>query len=553
MTNKTTLSLLCTLFVVLYLLPLAALPLFVPDETRYAEVPREMLTTGDWIVPRINGLRYFEKPVMGYWLTAASLKVLGENNFAVRLPAALSTGLAAVLIFFLCSTCFGKQSFLPGLAVFVYLTSFGVNVLGGVAMLDTPLTLFLTATLVCFFLATEKNENSTQERILLLTAGIFAGCAFLTKGFLAFAVPVLTAGPYLLLQGRWRDSLRMLFLPIIGALLVSLPWAVLIHQREPDFWNYFFWHEHVKRFLSDTAQHKEPFWFFLAVLPPMFIPWILMLPAAVIGLRKKSWPISSERHLLFFCFCWLAFPLLFYSASSGKLITYILPCFPPLAILSAMGLNTVLSAEHKKSIQLGIGAAVLLFSLALIFLVGIYFFGPDKLLPFQGNREWLLLGTCLAIMLVLLWSAFQIGVKHVKIILFALSFSLLLFTAHFTIPSPTLKAKAPGALISGNLHTITPETYILSGEEGLQAVCWYLKRNDVYLVEWAGEFEYGLNYDDSRHRLLTPKDAGTFIQQHRGRTVLFARQREYSRWRPYLPQPLSVDSSGSEGWVFIHY
>ena len=116
MIKRISLSLLFAFFIVLYLLPLAMRPLFIPDETRYAEIPREMVKSGDWVVPRINGLRYFEKPVMGYWLTAASITAFGENNFSVRLATALSTGLVAVLIFFLCSNCLGRQSSLPGLA-----------------------------------------------------------------------------------------------------------------------------------------------------------------------------------------------------------------------------------------------------------------------------------------------------------------------------------------------------------------------------------------------------------------------------------------------------
>jgi hypothetical protein len=80
-----------------------------------------------------------------------------------------------------------------------------------------------------------------------------------------------------------------------------------------------------------------------------------------------------------------------------------------------------------------------------------------------------------------------------------------------------------------------------------------LKREDVYLVDGAGELYYGLNYDDSRHRSLTPENAGNFIKEHPGKTILFARQREYSRWKPFLPEPLSIDSNGSDGYLFIYY
>lgn len=544
------------LFVVLYLLPLSVRPLFIQDETRYAEVPREMITTGDWIVPRINGLRYFEKPVMGYWLTAVSLKLFGENNFGVRFPSALATGLVALFLFLLCSHCCGYGAWLPWLTVLVYLTSLGVAAIGTFAVLDTSLTLFLTTTLVCFFMAAEERPGSGRQRFLLLSAGIFAGCAFLTKGFLAFAVPVLAAVPYLMLQGRWRDTLHMLWLPVAGAILLSLPWAILIHQREPDFWHYFFWNEHVRRFLSDSAQHKQPFWFFMAVLPAMFIPWTLLLPAAVIGLWKKPWKDKLEYRLFLFCLCWFLFPFLFFSASSGKLITYILPCFPPLAILLALGLDHILySAKNakRKTIQQGIGAAALLASLVLFFLVGLHLFGPDRFRIFQHSWQWLLLSNGLVAMLLLLLVAFRIRQPQQKITLFALSFAVLFFISHFAMPTLTLNMKAPGPLISRHAQSITKKTYVLSGEEVARAVCWYLKREDVYLVERAGELQYGLNYNDNRHRSLSPADAGKLIKKHPGQVVLIAGYEEYSRWQPLLPLPVSVDSSGSKGYLLIHY
>ena len=555
MTNKFFAFLLLGIFVTLYLVPLQTRPLFIQDETRYAEVPREMNTSGDWVVPRINGLRYFEKPVMGYWLTALSYRLLGENNFAVRFPSALTTGLTALLIFFLCSRGFGSGRQLPWLAVLVYLTSLGVTTLGTFAVLDPPLTLFLTATLVLFFLASEEEPGSSREGLFLFVVGIVAGCAFLTKGFLAFAVPVLTAGPYLFLQRRWRDTLRMLGLPIAGAVLVSLPWALLIQWREPDFWHYFFWNEHVRRFLSDSAQHSQPFWFFTAVLPAMFMPWVLLGPASVFGAWRAQLPRGPQRRLIIFALCWFLFPFLFFSASRGKLITYILPCFAPLSILFAYGLSWWLEQEkiENKYLQWGVGALLLVAAIALPTLTGLQLFGPDQLHLFHRSRKWLMLSGGIAAMIMLLVVAFRVSRGQQKVVLFALSFTMLLFTGHFTIPAMTLNMKAPGPLISRHAWCIDADTVILSGEEVARAVCWYLHRDDVYLVERAGELQYGLNYDDGRRRKLSPSQAGALIRKHRGRAVLIAGHEEYSRWQPFLPSPVSIDSSGRKGYLLLHY
>ncbi len=558
MTNKISAALLLALFAVLYLVPLQGHPLFIPDETRYAEIPREMVASGDWVVPHLNGLRYFEKPVMGYWLSALSLTVFGENDFAVRLPSALSTGLTALLIYFLCMSICGRKSKLPWLATFVFLTTAVVKGIASLAVLDTPLSLFLTATLVLFFLATEAESGSSKERRLLFAAGLLAGCAFLTKGFLAFAIPVFAAAPYLLMQRRWRDLLRMLILPLAGALLISLPWALLIHQREPEFWNYFFWYEHVHRFLSDTAQHSEPFSFFLTALPVMFMPWTLLLPVAVIGAWKNRRKHGgAESRLLLFCCCWFVFPFLFFSASSGKLLTYILPCFPPLAILFSYVMLHWMDGDREKSryFQWVLVMLMLLMVCGIIVLACLHLFGPERLWIFNRSWKWLLLVAILGGMLILFSSAYRSRVNQNTILLFGLSFGLLLFSFQFTIPTMTLNRKAPEALLLRNRAHISPDTYVLSSANVVQAVCWYLKRDDIYLLASAGELAYGVEHDDSNtQRLLSMDEASSFIIENRGNVVLVVDLGVYTTyWQKLLPKPVSVDSSGRKGFLLLRY
>ena len=555
MTNKLSAVLLILFSAILYLLPLQGHPLFLPDETRYAEIPREMLASGDWIVPRLNGVRYFEKPVMGYWLSAISLSVFGENNFAVRFPSALAALLTALLVYSLCRGCFSKESRIPLFASFVYLTSLIVAVLGTLAILDTLLGLFLTATLVFFFKATEAKPSSSRERKLLLTAGIFAGCAFLTKGFLAFAIPVLAAGPYLLLQKRFRDIPRMLIFPVIGALLVSLPWAIRIHQQEADFWNYFFWYEHVHRFLADNAQHAQPFWYFGAALPVLFMPWTFLLPAALSGARHAKRATGKKRRLLIFCLCWLFFPLLFFSVSSGKLITYILPCFPAISVLFTVAIFHWIKSEKRKReyLQWGIAAMSVLVALILIAVAGLHLFGPEHLQIYTKMQKWLLLVCSLGGMLVLLAVSYKTESGQKKLSFFGLSFALLLFTFYFAIPTQTLERKAVEPLFDSIASEITPDVYVLSGEEVFRAVCWYLKRSDVYIVGAPGEIQYGLKHEGDNKKLLTILEIAPFIRQHSGSLVMILDQRKYDMWKPYLPLPVSQSSTGKKGHVLLTY
>ncbi len=553
MAKNSIISLLIVFFTVLYLFPLGGHPLFIPDETQYAEISREMVASGDWIVPRLNGLRCFEKPVMGHWLNAVSLSIFGENSFAVRLPAALSTGFTALLIFFLCVFCYGRDSRIPLLATFIYLSTLGVKAATTVALPDPSFTLFLTAALVMFFLAAEAQYASLKERIFLFTTGLFTGCAFLTGGFPAFGILMLVVVPYLLLQRRRADLFRMLVLPVIAVLLVSLPWSLLIYQQEPDFW-----HEQVHRFLSHDVRPVRPFYYFLLVLPATFMPWTMLLPAAAIGgFHNREKQIGVQRRLLIFCLCWLIFPFLFLTASSSKLPTFILPCFPPLVILFAHYIFQWLESNKEKRIflQWPIGILIVLLSILFIVISALHLFGPERLWIFDRSWKWLLLVCAIGAMLLLLHSAFYNRKGLQKLILFGLSFGVLFFTVQFTIPTRTLNKKAPGPFLSYHAAQISPDIFVLSGSDVIQAVCWYLKRDDVYLVGDAGELKYGVEHEaGTSQRLLSLTGTNDFIQKHRGQVALIASLDAYSNyWQPLLPKPLSVESSGSRGYLLLRY
>ncbi|MBU1985638.1 MAG: phospholipid carrier-dependent glycosyltransferase, partial [Proteobacteria bacterium] len=135
------------LFICIYLLPLGIRPLMEPDETRYGEIPREMISSGNWISPHLNGLRYFEKPPLGYWLNGASILAFGENRFAIRLPSALSVGLSALLIMLLIRQAYPRDEIWVGpIAALVFITSLEVPIVGTFAVLDSMLAASLTMT-----------------------------------------------------------------------------------------------------------------------------------------------------------------------------------------------------------------------------------------------------------------------------------------------------------------------------------------------------------------------------------------------------------------------
>jgi 4-amino-4-deoxy-L-arabinose transferase len=545
------------LYLLCYILPLGSRNLIVPDETRYAEIPREMIAGGEWVVPHLNGLRYFEKPVLGYWAHAAALLVFGENEFSIRFPSALAAGLSALLIFGLVSqTGRSTERELNGeaiLSALVFLTCFGVMGISNIAVLDNLFSFLLSAGIVTFYLASEERPGSRRETRYLFLSGISCGLAFLTKGFLAVLLPVLVFCPYLIWQRRYQDLWRMSRLPALIAVLVSLPWSIAVHLREPDFWRFFFWNEHIRRFMADNAQHHEPFWFFLLAGPGMMMPWTFVMPAAVKGVGKDLADGTSRGRLIRFSICWLGLPFLFFSASNGKLLTYILPCFPPVAVLMAAGLLNGTDPGNNKLLNRGLIGAGIFFGLILLALMTVQLFGYKGIYPYSQPWKALMAANSLIFFILFcLWASKCREIRD-KVLLFGLAPALIFFSSHFILPDRTIEEKMPGILLNSHRQDIGPETVIISDSDMIRDACWYFKRDNVYMLEGEDELGYGLSYEDAAGRRLDLNAAAGLIGRHRGNAVLIVRAKHMERWRDDLPVPVFENNSGPNGYYFLRY
>ena len=501
---------LAVFFALVYLIPLNGRLLWQPDETRYAEISREMLQRGDWVVPHLLGLRYFEKPVAGYWFNNISQWLFGENNFAVRFGSVFSTGMTALLVFALAMLMW-RNARRASLAALMFLSMVLVFSIGTYSVLDPMISLWLAAAMVSYYLTLKATSVKGKLGAYALL-GLACGMGFMTKGFLALAVPVIAVIPIVIQQRRIKDLLCYGPVAIVTATLLSLPWALAIAQREPDFWNYFFWVEHIQRFAEDNAQHKAPFWYYLPVLLAAVLPWLALLPGALL----KGWRERVQRPELFFLLSWALMPLIFFSIAKGKLPTYILPCMAPLALLMtayAEDYAATLRARLFKANAWLNGLFGLIGIVALVVL-------SSGLLPkahLFTPQEWpkLVLGL-IAFGGWLLFALVSVRDNGRQWRWAAACPVLLCLVIGYAIPQQVTDSKLPQNFARASMAERSDSRYVLSDSVGLAAgLAWELKRSDVLMYSQKGEVAYGLEYPDAKGHLISDADFPQWLAQAR--------------------------------------
>lgn len=349
-------------FGVLYFLMLGRLPLANPDESRYADIPREMIARGDWVTPRLNDIPYFEKPPLVYWTVGLSRLLFGPGEAAARLTPTLF-GLGGLLLTYAAARrMFGREA---GLASAVVLgTSLLYFVLSRILLLDMALSVLMSATLFCFILGVREPAGPRRRWFFY---GLYASAALATlaKGLIGFMVSGGVMFFWLLTFNQWH-RLRPLHLPsgILLFLAVAAPWHILAAQRNPGWAQFYFVHEHWERFTTTTHNRAAPFWYFIPVVLLGFFPWIGFLGAAVREAVAGGWARRKENADAWFLVTWAVFIFLFFSKSQSKLIPYILPIFPALAVL--MGSWLAQRSREGSGTELRFGLRVFAFLCGLL-------------------------------------------------------------------------------------------------------------------------------------------------------------------------------------------
>ncbi|MBF6039303.1 lipid IV(A) 4-amino-4-deoxy-L-arabinosyltransferase [Pseudomonas sp. P154a] len=492
MSKRWALPLLLVLFVLGYLLPLGTHGLWIPDETRYAQISQHMLLSGDWVSPHFMSVRYFEKPAAGYWMIAASQTLFGQNLFGVRFASALSMGLSVLLCFLIARRLWNdpRKSFACAL---LYMSFSVIAGQAGYANLDPQFTLWVNLSLVALWFALDS-DGRRQKIISWAVLGLACGMGFMTKGFLAWLLPVLVALPYMIWQKRWKELLTYGPVAIVVAIAVSLPWVLAVHSEEPDYWRFFFWHEHIQRFAGEDAQHEEPFWFYLPLLVGFSLPWAALLPSAL----KQAWQ-TRRQSSIGFLLLWLVMPLVFFSISKGKLPSYILPCLLPLALLLGHTLADRLKLEQGRVLGLNGLLNLVLGLVTLIALVYLQLKKPlydhelhNLVLVFIGLIGWIMANLLQAFRPLQCWAAPAFG-------------SLLLIgLIPAGLPNSVVANKTPDQFILHHMDELAQTGKLLSNDLGAaSALAWRMKHPDVSLYNSVGELKYGLAYPDSAQQLVT--------------------------------------------------
>ncbi len=327
-------------------------PLSNPDEGRYTEIPREMAATGDFVTPRLNGVKYFEKPPLVYWLSALTFREFGVNQFTARLWGGIFSMIGVLLTYAAGRVIYGRAA---GIAAAVVLaTTLIYYALSQIMLLDMAVAVTMSGALFAFILA--MREPRGRRRFgLFMVFYIFMALATLSKGLIGFALPGAVIFLWVLLLNRWRALWP--FYPIVGTILllaIAAPWHILAAQanhsdiKEHDFAWFYFIHEHWLRFTTRIHGRYEPWWFFLPIFLVGLFPWIFFTAQTWRDSFGAGWKSRKENSEAWFFLIWTVFIVAFFSKSQSKLIPYILPVFPAVAVLigrSVAGAWIDLSAE----------------------------------------------------------------------------------------------------------------------------------------------------------------------------------------------------------------
>ena len=505
-----------------------------PDEGRYAEIAREVLQSGDWVKPTLYGVGYLRKPVLFYWLVAGSFKALGASEFSARLVPALFGLFGVAVVFFFCRRFFGSETAIFAAAMLA--TNFWYLQIARYLVIDMVFSFFVVGALLCYYLSYSPSPANGRW---FAASSLLLGLAFMTKGFLALVLVVAPVGLYLLMTGSLVREFRPRRI-LVGAVLffcVAAPWYIMMENREPGFIQYFLGHENFKRFVSREYEHQEPWFYYLVALPLTLLPWSLYLRPlrdAFSGMRREE-----KRDPRLFLVTAALTMLVFFSFSSSKLPTYIVPCVPLFLMVFAEGWRR----WTVRAPRLGRGetVAVALAAIAgILTIIGGYWYVMQHTQKFPARLagDLQILGGGMLAGAVLCLRSLKRGSS--KRLFYALVFSMavlsLLFTPVIESMNDAYTTKPFAESLKKHL-TPTDEIYVYDYPGPFYDFAFYLER-DVRMVGLEGEFKHFEN----REAAGASVSRGQFLDWLRQKKSLYCliRKSDFQELEPALREGLQI-------------
>lgn len=517
---------LAIVFISFYAIWIGSHALFTPDEGRYSEVAREMIVTGDFITPRLNGVVFLDKPILYYWLQASAIQLFGLKEWALRFWPAFMGVFGCLASYVTGRLLFNRRTGL--IAAVILATSPLYYGAAHYANLDLEVAVFISCSLLFFITAVRPTSSTQQRDSFLVLAYIFAGLAALTKGLIGIAFPGIIIGLWILLLNRWTILIKMrLVSGLLLFVIITAPWYILVQKANPEFFQFFFMKQQVSRFLTtDHFNNRTPGWFYLPIMLAGFFPWSVFFANTLIQQIKTIWKNKQNHASELFLLIWVVFVFAFFSIPKSKTVGYILPIFPALALLTANYLDKIWDKAKTKMFYFEIGiyltlCIIIATACALLPQTQLVQITPS-LLPYLR-----ICATIFAIsggVVLYLLRKKSLPAVFFGLTAFAVAFLLLITASSSAINHKTIKPLA----MSLKQH-LTPTDEVVAFQKYYQDLPIYLERRITIVTDWNApdiakrdnwtrELWYGMSFQDTKAWLIDEK---TFFTRWNSEKRLF--------------------------------
>ncbi len=483
-----TLILLCA---VLWFGSIGQRDLFDPDEGRYAGIPAAMVDTGDWLTPRLNDFKYFEKPVLQYWGTAVVFKLFGKSNATARLWTAFlgfSTALFSMLVAF---RLYGSRAamYTFGLSIsYLMVVAFGHYL-----TLDMALSAFLVMGIGSLVIAHSRHSNESQTRNWMLIGWAALALATLTKGLVAVVLPAATVVVYSLWQRDWGLWKKLhLVKGLLLFLLITAPWFIAVSMANPEFAEFFFIHEHFDRYTSDVHSREGPVYYFIPFLLLGVSPWLITSLRPLVSpdfkwLPDKPGQFDPER----FMWTFVVVTFCFFSLGQSKLPGYILPILPIIAVISGRRIASKGGLAGDRWVMLFLGVFFFAGAFGIEYLASKHY--PAE--QWASYRPWVI-GS--GLLLLLSFAVLSIR-KIAQLPAFAVAAVLSLASGLMIISGATSLSESRSSKVIADIitKTLPAGVPVYSFQYFPEAAAFYLGR-PITIVEYEGEMAMGVRLEPEK-------------------------------------------------------